>query len=51
MWETNGLIKRNTHNPILKPIKEHWWESKLVYNTAAIMLKGRFYLLYRAMGG
>lgn len=50
MWETNGLIKRNTNNPILKPIKEHWWEAKLVYNPAAIKLRGRIYLLYRAMG-
>ena len=50
MWETNGLIKRSTSNPILKPIKEHWWESKLVYNTGAIKVEDRIYLLYRAMG-
>ena len=50
MWETDGLIKRNTRNPILTVIGEHWWESKLVYNTAAIKLGDRIYLLYRAMG-
>ncbi len=50
MWEINGLVKRSTHNPILMAIKEHWWESKLVYNTAAIKLGDRIYLLYRAMG-
>ena len=50
MWEINGLVKRSTHNPIFMAIKEHWWESKLVYNTAAIKLGDRIYLLYRAMG-
>ncbi len=50
MWETDQLIERNTCNPILTAIKGHPWESQLVYNTAAIRLKGRIYLLYRAMG-
>ncbi len=50
MWETNVLIKRSTHNPILTALKEHWWESKLVYNTAAIKIGDKIYLLYRAMG-
>ena len=50
MWETNGLVKRNSQNPILTIIEEHWWELKLVYNTAAIKLGNRIYLLYRAMG-
>ncbi len=50
MWEKNGLVKRSTQNPILTPIEDHWWESRLVYNTGAVQLGGRIYLLYRAMG-
>ena len=42
-------VVRSTENPILKPIKEHAWESKLVFNTGAVELGGVVYLLYRAM--
>jgi predicted GH43/DUF377 family glycosyl hydrolase len=35
-------------NPLLEPIPEHEWESAGVCNTAAINLKGKTYLVYRA---
>ncbi|RLB06168.1 MAG: glycosidase [Deltaproteobacteria bacterium] len=45
-----GRLRRFQNNPILKPIKKHPWESKYVFNPAAIRLKDRIYLLYRAWG-
>jgi predicted GH43/DUF377 family glycosyl hydrolase len=35
---------------VLEPIGTHSWESKLVFNAAAIALNGRIHILYRAMG-
>ena len=43
-------LKRYDGNPILMPIKEHWWESKYVLNAAAFRLEDKVYLLYRAFG-
>lgn len=37
-------------NPILMPIPEHAWESRAVFNAAAIDHSGSVHLLYRAMG-
>jgi predicted GH43/DUF377 family glycosyl hydrolase len=37
-------------NPIIKPIKDHPWESKFVFNTAMISLGNRIHYFYRAMG-
>ncbi len=37
-------------NPILKPIEDHPWESRFVFNTAMISLGGRVHYFYRAMG-
>jgi len=37
-------------NPILEPIPEHSWESRAVFNAAAIDHSGSVHLLYRAMG-
>jgi len=45
-----GALIRYEGNPVLKPIKEHSWESKYVLNPGAIRLRGKFYLVYRAMG-
>jgi predicted GH43/DUF377 family glycosyl hydrolase len=45
-----GMLKRYAHNPVLKPIKNHPWESKYVLNAGAIKLDGKFYLVYRAFG-
>jgi predicted GH43/DUF377 family glycosyl hydrolase len=44
------LAVRAKDNPILIPIKEHSWESKAVFNAAAIDLNDSIYILYRAMG-
>ncbi|MGB4076666.1 MAG: hypothetical protein WBK28_03110 [Minisyncoccia bacterium] len=44
------LFIRALENPILSPIREHAFESKLVFNPAAIDLEGSVHILYRAMG-
>lgn len=43
-------LKRFLKNPILRPKRENDWESKLVFNPAAIYDNGLFHLLYRAVG-
>jgi len=45
-----GVLIRYDGNPVLKPIKEHFWESKYVLNPGAIKLGGKTFLVYRAMG-
>jgi len=45
-----GQLTRLEGNPILEPIAEHAWESKLVYNPAAIRLDGITHIVYRALG-
>ena len=37
-------------NPIIKPIKEHPWESRYVFNTAMVRLGERIHYFYRAIG-
>ena len=44
------MLKRFLQNPILKPKKENVWESKLVFNPAAVYHNGLVHLLYRAVG-
>jgi len=44
------LAKRAKENPILKPIEQNPWESRAVFNPAAIDIDGTVHLLYRAMG-
>ena len=44
------ILKRFRQNPILKPIINHFWESKLVFNPAALWEAGKVHLVYRAMG-
>ncbi|SNX53831.1 glycosidase [Thermoanaerobacterium sp. RBIITD] len=41
-------LKRLSDQPILKPIKEHEWERKAVFNCSAIYDNGLFHLIYRA---
>lgn len=41
-------LKRYEDNPIMAPIPEHEWESKLVFNCAAIHLDGKVHIVYRA---
>lgn len=43
-------MERFSDNPILRPIEEHPWESRQVFNAAAIYLDGKIHLLYRAIG-
>jgi len=43
-------LVRFSGNPVLRPIKEHAWESKYVLNPGAIRLNGKVYLAYRAFG-
>ena len=43
-------LQRYEKNPILKPIKKHSWESKMVFNTAAVFKNDKVYLIYRARG-
>ncbi|MBL7125093.1 MAG: glycosidase [Dehalococcoidales bacterium] len=45
-----GALVRFVGNPILKPIKQHHWESICVFNPGVIKLNGRVYLIYRAVG-
>ena len=42
-------FKRFSNNPILLPEKDNAWESKAVFNPAAIELEGQIHLLYRAL--
>ena len=44
------VLRRLNQNPILEPIREHWWESEAVFNPAAIFYNGRVHMLYRALG-
>jgi len=43
-------LGRLAQNPILKPIAHHFWESKQVFNPAAVYEAGRVHLVYRAIG-
>lgn len=52
-WKVNIpslILNRIKENPILKPILSHFWESKAVFNAAAIYEKGQVHLVYRAIG-
>jgi predicted GH43/DUF377 family glycosyl hydrolase len=44
------LATRAKENPILKPVPEHAWESKAVFNAAAVDLDGTIHIVYRAQG-
>ena len=37
-------------NPILRPVAEHSWESRYVFNPAMFMLEDKIHYFYRAMG-
>jgi len=43
------ILKRFNENPIISPISEHAWESKAVFNPAAIYEDGKIHIVYRAM--
>lgn len=40
---------RYKNNPILKPIPEHEWEGKLVFNPTTVDIGEKTYIIYRAM--
>ncbi len=42
-------LKRYKNNPILEPTS-NWWESRAVFNPAAVLKDKKVYLLYRAIG-
>jgi predicted GH43/DUF377 family glycosyl hydrolase len=44
------IFIRYKNNPILKPLEANMWENKAVFNPAAIELKGKIHIVYRAMG-
>ena len=43
-------MERFKNNPILKPLPEHAWESRWVFNAGALYEDGQVHILYRAMG-
>jgi len=43
------MLRRYSGNPILKPVKEHPWEARCVFNCAAYYNNG-VHIVYRAMG-
>lgn len=43
-------FERHPKNPILTPDKYHTWEDRAVFNPGVALYKGKFYLLYRAIG-
>ncbi|HCG77330.1 MAG: glycosidase [bacterium (Candidatus Ratteibacteria) CG_4_10_14_3_um_filter_41_18] len=44
------MLEKFSGNPILKPIPEHSWESKCVFNCAAFYDDGKVHIVYRAVG-
>ena len=44
------VLNRIAENPILRPITSHLWESKAVFNPAAMYDNGKVHLIYRALG-
>ena len=44
------MFTRSKNNPILKPNKNHDWESRKVYNCGAIYEDNKYHLFYRAVG-
>jgi predicted GH43/DUF377 family glycosyl hydrolase len=44
------LLNKLAANPIIKPIVDHFWESRAVFNPGAVVAEGRVHMLYRAIG-
>ena len=44
------MLTRFKGNPILKPLREHGWESERVFNCAAVHEAGKVHIVYRAQG-
>jgi predicted GH43/DUF377 family glycosyl hydrolase len=45
-----AYLKRFTGNPIIKPERQHQWESGQTFNPGTILLKDKVHILYRAIG-
>jgi len=43
-------LERFNHNPILAPNTANFWESKAIFNCAAINYDNKIHMLYRAIG-
>ncbi len=43
-------MERFSGNPILRPIGEHEWEAREVFNAGAVNLNGKVHIFYRAIG-
>ena len=43
-------LQRYPKNPILTPVKKNYWESKMVFNCAAVFKDNKVHLIYRARG-
>lgn len=43
-------LRRHVHNPVLRPVPEHWWESEAVFNPGVVYAGGKVHLFYRAIG-
>ena len=48
-YKGSHTFKRIFNDPILSPRSDHPWESRAVFNPAAIKIKDTLYILYRAM--
>ncbi len=44
------VLERYQGNPILRPDPRNWWETKAVFNPAAIYEGNKVHILYRAIG-
>ena len=44
------VLERFADNPILRPNRVHRWETKAVFNPAALYEGGKVHILYRAIG-
>lgn len=44
------LLNKLKDNPIIKPIVDHFWESRATFNPGAIRAEGRVHMIYRAIG-
>jgi predicted GH43/DUF377 family glycosyl hydrolase len=44
------VLERFADNPILRPNPRHQWETKAVFNPAALYEGGKVHILYRALG-
>ena len=42
-------VTRSEHNPILSPLREHYWEIAAAFNGCPIIKDGKTHLVYRAM--